>query len=60
MDAESPYTKAWGHPMIADKNALQVAVSNVRKKLEPSDYGIKTVRGKGYAFGKLTGVSAEP
>ncbi len=60
IDAESLYIKAWGHPMNADKNALQVAVSNVRKKLEPSGYGIKTVRGKGYAFGKLTGVGAEP
>lgn len=60
IDGESLYEKAWGQPMAADRNALQVAVSNVRKKIEPSGYGIKSLRGKGYVFEKSTVGKDEP
>jgi DNA-binding response OmpR family regulator len=51
--AEILYAKAWNAPLIGDKNTLQATVSKLRRKIEPSGYGITTLRGQGYAFGKI-------
>ena len=36
--------------MAGDKNAVQAAVSRLRKKIELSGYDIAIQRGKGYVF----------
>jgi DNA-binding response OmpR family regulator len=38
--------------MAGDKNALQAAVSRLRKKIEPIGYKISLTRDKGYKFWK--------
>jgi len=50
--AEELYSKVWVQPMAGDRNALQVAVSRVRKKIEPSGYSIDVLRRQGYIFRK--------
>jgi len=52
MSAEYLYEKVWKKPIKNDKNALQVTVSKLRKKIEPSGYNIATSRGQGYKFEK--------
>ena len=52
INAETLYKKIWGQPMLKDKNALQVTVTRLRKKIEPAGYSIVSVRGKGYRFEK--------
>ena len=48
---ESIYEKVWGGPMLAgDKNAVQMSVSRLRKKIEPAGFDIYVTRGKGYTF----------
>ena len=51
--AEIIYENAWGQPMGNDKNAVQVAVSRLRKKIEPAGYSIRSAYGKGYVFESL-------
>jgi DNA-binding response OmpR family regulator len=53
LSAEYIYEKAWGRAITGDKNALQMAVSRLRAKIEPFEYTITTYRGKGYAFEKM-------
>jgi len=48
MEADTIYEKIWGQPMAGDRNALQVAITRLRKKLEPAGYSIVSLRGKGY------------
>jgi DNA-binding response OmpR family regulator len=50
MSAESVYEKVWKRPLGDDKNTLQVTISNLRKKIDPSGYGISVLRGQGYMF----------
>ena len=53
MSAETVYEKVWGQPMAGDRNAVQVAITRLRKKIEPAGYGIVSVRAKGYIFEKV-------
>ena len=50
MNAETIYEKVWGQPMGEDRNAIQVAVARLRKKLENTGYSINSAYGRGYAF----------
>jgi len=52
LSAEHIYEKAWGYSTLSDKNAIQMAVSRLRNKIENTGYTIATYRGKGYAFEK--------
>ena len=52
INAETLYRKIWGQPILKDKNALQVTVTRLRKKIEPAGYSIVSIRGKGYIFEK--------
>jgi len=52
MSAEYIYKNAWGQPMAGDKNAVRMAISRLRGKIEPSGYDISAIRGKGYIFEK--------
>ena len=52
LSAETVFAKAWDQPMLGDKSALQITISRLRKKIEPSGYDISFVRGKGYALEK--------
>jgi DNA-binding response OmpR family regulator len=56
VSAEALYEKAWNAPLAEDKNTLQATVSKLRRKIEPSGYGITTSRGQGYTFGRGEGV----
>jgi DNA-binding response OmpR family regulator len=48
---EELYANIWKKESAGDdKNAIQVVVSRVRKKIERSGYGIFLKRGKGYSF----------
>lgn len=51
--AEALYEKVWKAPMAGDKNTLQATVSKLRKKIDPSGYGIAALRGQGYVFEKI-------
>ena len=44
------YEKAWGQQPFDDKNAVHIAVSRLRKKIEGSGYTISTKYNKGYVF----------
>ena len=46
------FEKIWGQPLINDKNALQVVISRLRKKIETSGYDAVKMREKGYIFTK--------
>jgi DNA-binding response OmpR family regulator len=52
MSAEYLYEKVWKQPLAGDKNAVQALVSNLRKKIELSEYDIAVERGKGYVLEK--------
>lgn len=52
LGAEYIYEKAWGQPMGADRNAVQVSVSRLRKKIAPAGYVIRAERGNGYLFAR--------
>jgi len=53
LKAEYIYETIWARPMAGDKNAIQAAISKLRKKIEHSGYDIKVIRGKGYVFTQL-------
>ena len=53
LAADFIYGKIWTQPLNEDKNAVQTIISRLRKKIEPSGYGIDTHRNKGYIFTKL-------
>jgi DNA-binding response OmpR family regulator len=53
LSADEIYKAVWVQPGIGDANALRVAVSRLRKKLEADENGaflIESVRNKGYLF----------
>ena len=50
MNADYLYESVWGAPLINSKTALKIAVSKLRRKLEPTGYTINAVRDKGYVF----------
>jgi DNA-binding response OmpR family regulator len=50
LSADTLYEKAWGTTLAGDKNAIQMTISRLRKKIEPAGYQISMTRGKGYAF----------
>jgi len=52
ISADDVYERIWGQPMAGDRNALQVAITRLRKKIEPAGYNIISMRGKGYVFTK--------
>jgi len=52
LSAECIYEKVWARPLHGDKNSIQAVISRLRKKIEPSGYGIVSIRGKGYVFRK--------
>jgi DNA-binding response OmpR family regulator len=51
LSMEYIYEKVWAQPLL-DKNAVKMAVSRLRTKLEPYGYTIASYRGQGYAFEK--------
>lgn len=48
VPAEQLYEAAWGQPMMEDANAVRVAVSRLRDKIELCGLRIETVWGRGY------------
>ncbi|MDR1322614.1 MAG: response regulator [Gracilibacteraceae bacterium] len=53
LSADEVYKAVWVQPSIGDANALRVAVSRLRKKLEADENGafiIESVRNEGYLF----------
>lgn len=44
------YEAVWKAPLAGDDTAIKTAVSRLRKKLEDSDFTIKSLRGQGYRF----------
>jgi len=50
MSAEYLYEKLWKTSMAGDAQAVESAVSRLRKKLAGSGYGISVRRGEGYLF----------
>ena len=53
ISADYIYETAWGQPMAGDSQAVRIAVSRLRKKIEPAGYIIPSVRGRGYVFKKM-------
>jgi len=60
LSAEYIYEKVWLQPMAGDKNAVRVAITRFRKKIEPAGYDIFTVRGRGYVFDKIESYYGRP
>jgi len=52
VQARRLYEAAWGQPMADDPNAVRVAVSRLRKKVEPAGVEISIIRHLGYQFEK--------
>ena len=50
ISASFIYEKIWGQQMGSDKNAVQVTVSRLRKKLGNTGISIRAAYGKGYIF----------
>jgi DNA-binding response OmpR family regulator len=50
MSTDLIYEKVWKAPLTGDKNAVQTAVSRLRRKMAGTGYDICSYRGKGYAF----------
>jgi len=50
MSAPYLYEKIWGQKLAGDDNALKVAISKLRAKLQDSGYTISSSRGEGYFF----------
>ena len=50
ISADHIFEKVWKAPLGEDKNTLQALISNLRKKIKKSGYGIITRRGQGYEF----------
>lgn len=48
VPAEQLYEVAWGQPMMEDANAVRVAISRLRDKIESCGLRIETVWGRGY------------
>ena len=44
------YETIWKAPIVKDMNALQTAISKLRRKVEPTGYTIVSQRGYGYTF----------
>ncbi|MCL2067628.1 MAG: winged helix-turn-helix domain-containing protein [Treponema sp.] len=53
MGAESIYDNVWKQPLGKNINTLQVTISNLRKKIEPSGWEIAVLRNQGYTFGPI-------
>ena len=60
ISAERIYIKIWGKLLSGDKNALQVTVSRLRRKIEPAGFLVSMTRNKGYSFKKIDGNSDAP
>jgi DNA-binding response OmpR family regulator len=52
IGAEHLYEKVWGQKMMGQDNALKVAISKLRSKLNGSGYTIAATRGEGYCLEK--------
>lgn len=50
VNSDFIYETIWNSPFISDKNALQTAISKLRRKIEPTGYTISVLRGQGYLF----------
>jgi len=50
ISAETIYNSVWKQTTETDTNTIKATISNIRKKIEPSGYGITVLRGKGYVF----------
>jgi DNA-binding response OmpR family regulator len=50
MSADYLYESVWGQPMAGSVNALKVTMSNLRGRLDGSEFTIAVKRGKGYVF----------
>ena len=53
LSAQSIYENVWKLPLGDDRNTLQMTISNLRKKIDPSGYTIAVSRGQGYAFERI-------
>ena len=53
ITVEKLYEKVWGQKMLGQDNALKVAVSKLRGKLNAAGYTISSARGEGYYLEKL-------
>ena len=52
LSSDFIYETVWKAPIIKCKNALQTAISKLRRKIEPTGYQISVHRDEGYAFHK--------
>lgn len=50
IESERLYAEVWGQSMAGDANAVRVAVSRLREKIQSSGYQITAERGYGYRF----------
>jgi len=50
LTAEFLYEKVWGQKMLGQDNAVKVAISKLRTKLDGTGYTIYASRGEGYSF----------
>ena len=53
LKVEHIYETIWKQPLIGNKNAAQIIISRLRKKIRPSGYDVTLLRGKGYIFTKI-------
>ena len=51
------YETVWKAPIIKNTNALQTAISKLRRKLEATGYSIVSQRGHGYSFQKANNLA---
>ena len=53
QNADFIFETVWNAPIIENKNALQTAISKLRRKIEATGYTITFQRGCGYVFKKV-------
>jgi len=53
MSADFIYESVWKQPLGDNINTLKMTISNLRKKIEASDYTINALYGEGYIFEKI-------
>ena len=52
LSSDFIYETVWNVPIIKCKNALQTAISKLRRKIKPTGYQISVHRDEGYVFRK--------
>jgi len=54
LSAEYIYETVWKVPIVKNKNALQTAISKLRRKIESTGYIIVAQRDHGYTFQRVS------